>query len=97
MGATTASWRRSAGQRCSAWMIGYGPSMTPRMGKIETSAGKSQLDSTRCGGETWRRRWRKDVGNREPRWGMERGVHGFQGCFWGGHKIENLVRVAGTQ
>jgi hypothetical protein len=26
----------SAGRRCSACMIGYGPSMTPRMGKIRT-------------------------------------------------------------
>jgi hypothetical protein len=85
------------GRRCSACMIGYAPSMTPRMGKIGTSAGKSQLNSTRCSGETWRRRWRKDDGNREPRWAMERGVHGFHRCFSGGHKIENLVRIAGTQ
>jgi hypothetical protein len=78
-------------------MIGYAPSMTGRMGKIGTGADKSQLNSHRCGGETWRRRRRKDVGNREPKWGMERGVHGLQRCFSGGHKIESLELVAGTQ
>jgi hypothetical protein len=72
-------------------MIDYAPSMTPRMGKIGKCAGKSQSASNGCGGETWRRRSRKDDWNREPRWARGRGVHGLQGCFWGGHEIENLV------